>query len=124
MYKNTITQETNTSNTYIGLTSTTFKERLSTHTNSFKQCETNQTGLSEHIHKLKQKNIQHTLKWEIVDRAKTFNPVTGICALCTREKFYITFKPEWSTLNKKSEIFAHCRHKLGQLLIPRPKEKT
>jgi hypothetical protein len=116
IYKATVTENDNTVNTYTGLTSNTFKARLGSHKHSFKHIDANQTTLSNYIHELIKKNIQYTLQWEIVDQAKPFNPVTGICALCTREKFYITFKPPWATLNHRSEIFASCRHK-SQLLL-------
>ena len=116
VYKATVSQENGTSNNYIGLSSNSFKSRLSTHKSSFNNIELNQTGLSKHIHELKNKNIHFELKWEIVDQAKPFSPVSGICSLCTREKFFITFRPEWSTLNKKSEIYASCRHRRRMLL--------
>ena len=32
------------------------------------------------------------------------------------EKFYILFRPEGATLNKRSELFSTCRHRLSQLL--------
>ena len=116
IYKATVTQVNNTVNTYTGLTCNTFKARLGTHKHSFNNAEANQTTLSNHIRELNQTNTQHTLQWEIVDQAKPFNPVTGICALCTREKFFITFKPPWATLNHRSEMFASCRHKSRMLL--------
>ena len=79
IYKNTVTENSGRTNTYIGLSSNTFKARLSTHKNSLKNSEKNQTGLSRHIHKLKAKNIEYTLKWELVEIAKPFNPISGEC---------------------------------------------
>ena len=58
----------------------------------------------------------YTLKWKIVARASPFSPVTGVCELCTTEKFFITFKPHLATLNHRNEIFNHCRHKKTVLL--------
>ena len=72
---------------------------------------------------LKLKNVNFEVKWEIIDKAKPFNPVSGICALCTKEKFLIAFAPEGATLNKRSEIFSSCRHKQRMLLIPPKKRK-
>ena len=112
----TITQENKKIETYTRLTSTTFKARLGTHKTSFKNPEANQTSLSRHINKLKKKNITHSIKWEKVSSAKPFSPVSGICSLCTTEKFYITFKPGMGTLNKKSEMYSNCRHKKRVLL--------
>ena len=123
VYKATVSQDNGTSNNYIGLSSNCFKSRLSTQKRSFNNIELNQTGLSKHIHQLKNKHIHFELKWEIVDQAKPFSPVSGICSLFTREKYFITFKPEWSTLNKKSEIYASCRHR-HKILLNRDKLKV
>ena len=51
-----------------------------------------------------------------MDRAEPFNPVSGICNLCTLEKFYLIFKPETYTINKNDEINSYCLHKEAQLL--------
>ena len=77
---------------------------------------TTQTSLSNHIQNLKEKNIKHTIEWEKVDQAKPFSPVSGICALCNKENFFITFKPGIEPLNSKSEMFSNCRHKKRVLL--------
>ena len=53
IYQATVKQTNGTENTYIGLTSTTFKARLGVHKNSFKDPEANQTSLSSHIWDLK-----------------------------------------------------------------------
>ena len=116
VYRTTIAQENTKVNTYTGLTCNTFKKRLYAHEQSFKNPEKKQTSLSKHIRNLKAKKVKHTIKWEQVDRAKTYSPVSGICALCTKEKFYITFKPGINPLNSKSEMFANCRHKKRLLL--------
>ena len=81
------------------------------------------TTLSTKYHELTNENVNFSLKWEIIEQALTFNPVTGICPLCTREKFLIAFAPEGATLNKRSELYASCRHKEGKLLIPKEKKK-
>ena len=116
VYKATIKQNNLKTETYTGLTCNTFKARLSTHKNSFRNADANQTALSNHIRELKQKRINHTITWEIIDRGQPFSPVSGVCSLCTKEKFHITFKPGAATLNKKSEMFANCRHKKRVLL--------
>ena len=103
--------------TYVGLTANTFKQRLGNHKKSFnhRQYRTD-TTLSDYIWKLKDDGIQYDLKWKIIDKARPFSPVTGICALCTLEKFYIIFKPELATINKKEEINNYCLHKTPVLL--------
>ena len=65
---------------------------------------------------LKNEKKEFDIQWKIVARAKPFSPVSGICALCTLEKFYILTKPNLATLNRNEEIYNTCRHKLGLLL--------
>ena len=125
VYQATVTQTDKTTNTYIGLTSTTFKARLGVHKNSFKDPDANQTSLSNHIWDLKKKNLGYRVSWKLIDRAKQYSPVNGKCQLCIKEKFYILFYPEMATLNSKSEIYANCRHKKSKLLIkPKRKKKS
>ena len=123
IYRATVTQEDGNVNTDTGLTCNTFKKRWSGHIFSFNHPEENQTTLSTHTHTLKNDDVNFNVKWEIIDQAKPFNPLSGICALCTREKFLIAFAPEGATLNKRSEIFSSCRHKQRMLLIPPKKRK-
>ena len=87
IYKATVTQENSKINTYIGLTSNSFKKRFDSHNNSFKNPDENQTSLSIHLRKLQEKRMKHTIKWEQVDQTNCFSPVSGICALCTKEMF-------------------------------------
>ena len=63
-----------------------------------------ETTLSKKIWEIKEKGLEYELKWKILDRAQPFSPVAGVCGLCTQEKWYILFKPELSTLNKREEI--------------------
>ena len=48
---------------------------------------------------------------------------SGICALCTREKYLIAFEPNGATLNKRSELYSSCRHKEKMLLIKKKRKK-
>ena len=116
IYRTTLNEENGTINTYTGLTCNDFKTRWHAHKNSFNNIDAKQTTLSRYIHELKEKGTKFELKWDIMDNAKPFNPVTGICALCTLEKFYIAFKPPWATLNMRSEMYSSCRHKIRMLL--------
>ena len=124
VYQSTIDQADGISNTYIGLTSTTFKARLGVHKNSFKDPEANQTSLSNHIWDLKKRKIEYSVSWKLVDRGKPYSPVSGKCQLCIKEKYYILFHPEMASLNSKSEIYANCRHKRSKLLIKPKRKKT
>ena len=103
---------------YVGLTENTFKQRWSTHNSSFRtRNPKNKCGLSEHIWDLQDRNISYNITWEILSKANPFNPVTGVCNLCNREKYFILFKPEIANLNKREEIVGPCLHKRGKLLV-------
>ena len=54
--------------------------------------------------------------WKILARAPGFNPITGMCWLCLKESFFILFHPETASLNKKTEIYEGCKHKLFKFL--------
>ena len=119
IYQATVTanQPQATPETYVGLTAQTFKKRYDGHTNSFRHEQySKETKLSIHIWKLKRQNLDYNLTWKVVSRAKPFSPTTGLCALCTEEKFFILYKSELASLNKRNEIKTHCRHKQMVLL--------
>ena len=61
-------------------------------------------------------NVDYEITWKILERAKPFSPVSRICNLCTKEKYFIIFEPEKASLNKKEELNNHCLHKFSQLL--------
>ena len=116
IYRATVKDENNKINTYTGLTRNTFKKRYNGHTYSFNHRGENSTTLSSHLWKLKDQNKNYEISWNIIDRAREFNPVNRKCRLCTKEKFYIIFQPEGATLNTRSELFTTCRHRLRLLL--------
>ena len=122
IYEATVTQENQTQNRYTGLCSTTFKERLSVHKHSFKSND-NQTALSKFVKELQKKNIKYQITWRILDRGDVFSPVTGVCWLCTKEKFYIVFSPNSADINEKDEILEGCRHVKSKLLIRNNRKK-
>ena len=103
--------------TYIGLSSTTFKIRLGNHKKSFNNEDyRTETTLSRYLWDLKEKGKNYKLEWKLIGRAQPFSPITGVCNLCTLEKYHIIFTPHLATINKKEEINNHCLHKLPQLL--------
>ena len=120
VYHATVTAQNEPTANHVGLCSTTFKARLAIHDHSFDYPEDNQTSLSHHILELKSRNVKHQVKWETLGRAPTYSPITGVCALCTKEKYFIMFHPEKADLNSKSEIYTNCRHKQSKLLVPKP----
>ena len=103
---------------YVGLTANTFKKRYGGHKQDFIKPEGRTSStLAGHIWKLKDRSEDPHIKWEVVCRAAPFSPTTGVCNLCTSEKWNIIYKSENATLNKRSEIFNHCRHKEALLLV-------
>ena len=103
--------------TYVGLTENTFKTRFNGHTDSFKHKEKRfATTLSQYIWKLKEKQVQYTINWKILSKAKPYSPSTKKCFLCLEEKYFIICKPEISTLNKRNELVNKCRHRNKFLL--------
>ena len=102
---------------YIGITAPQFKKRLGNHIKSFKnERYAHETTLSTYIWKLKEQNLDYEIKWKLFTRASPYSPVTDICNLCTKEKYFILFCPEEATLNHRNEIYSHCRHKQAMLL--------
>ena len=110
----------NSVETYVGLTAGTYKKRYGIHKNTFLHRpidKTKSTTLSTYIWKLKDENKAYQVKSEVVCRAAPYSPVSGICNLCTEEKFEIMFNSETSSLNSRQEMFAACRHKWAALLV-------
>ena len=117
IYQATISRGDGKVDTYIGLTSTSFKERWRNHKSNFKtRNPKNATALSKHIWQLEDQGINFEISWKIVSRAKPFNHVTNRCHLCIREKYFILYKPEMASINSRNEIAGPCLHKHGQLL--------
>ena len=74
----------------------------------------------DHVWKLKKKNTDFNIKWEIIKNVKPYAPGDKICKLCLQEKLSILIsKP---SLNKWTEIFGHCVHR-KQFLLNNIKEQ-
>ena len=113
--KNIVYQATvktnSTSETYVGLTENAFKTRYANHKSSFNNAaQKNATELSKYIWMLKNDNTNYELSWTILDKARAYSNTNKRCDLCTLEKFYIIYKPEHATLNKRTELLNTCRH--------------
>ena len=81
----------------------------------------NSTTLSTHFWKEVAAGTEPKVSWKIIEKnIPTFNPITGKCQLCTREKFNIVLRPELASLNLRQEVFSSCRHKDGKLLVKAP----
>ena len=105
IYRADVVEEDGTTQTYTGLTGSTFKERYYGHTSSFRNRDENHsTTLSSHIWNLEDTGKRFELKWRIIDRGKKFNPSNRKCNLCLKEKYHIIFQPSGASLNKRSEL--------------------
>ena len=118
IYQATVTRKDNkTSQTYVGLTENSFKTRYRNHTSSFRNANNkNSTELSKHIWTLKDENIEHTISWKILAKAKPYSTANKRCNLCLLEKIIIIRQPNLCTLNKRNELISSCRHRLKALL--------
>ena len=112
-----IRKDSNTQETYIGLTDGEFKTRFRNHTASFRnQNLKNSTELSKYIWTLKANNIDFNISWKIISRAKSYSSETKRCNLCLRENFFIICKPHLCSLNRRNEQISTCRHRKKSLL--------
>jgi len=108
----------NSKETYVGLTEQDFKTRYRNHATSFNNAKyKNSSELSKHIWFLKSNNTDYEIKWDILARSSGYNPSTKTCMLCLTEKYFIIYKPELCTLNKRDGIISSCRHINKHLLI-------
>ena len=89
VYQDTVTS-THEKATYIGITGDQFKIRYRNHVSSFKnESKRNCTELSKFIWTLKDRNIDYTLTWNIIARAKAYSGGSKFCNLCITEKFLL-----------------------------------
>ena len=102
---------------YVGLATTTFKDRLGNHKKDFnhKQHSKN-TELSKYIWSLKDVKIPYSIKWSIVEKVYGKTKI-HCCPLCLAEKLHLTeYFDDIRLLNKRSEFINHCRHQNKLLL--------
>ena len=91
------------------MTSREFKDRFQGHNTSITKIKyKTETTLSRHVWNLKEEDINFNLTWKIIFRAEPFGPISGVCNLCTLEKYYVLFKPGTGTWNKREELFNYC----------------
>ena len=89
-----------------------FKSRFSNHKKSFNHARyEKETKLSKYIWKLKRNEKKFTLSWSITKRAPAYSPGSKHCGLCIEEKLCLMQGSAKAQLNKRSEIFAKCRHR-------------
>ena len=117
VYGAKVTQENGKSETYTGMTSTSFKTRYSNHKKSFScQKYSTETTLGEHVFNLRSKGIRHNITWQILGRGSLFFTSSKNCNLCTLETWFILHRKELATLNHPSDILKPCLHRKKFLL--------
>ena len=95
---------------YIGLASTTFKDRYRNHVKSFNhKIYQSDTRLSKHIWHLKSEKKEYEIEWSILMYAPAYHPARKKCDLCLTEKVLILTSD--NVLNGRTEILNRCQHK-------------
>ena len=105
VYQLTVVTETTTEN-YVGLASN-FKERYRNHQTSFRH----ETELSKYIWDLKDRKKSFRIKWRILRSCQPYSNESKKCNLCLQEKYFIIFRKDLSSLNKRNELASSCRHR-------------
>ena len=110
IYQSTITTN-NSKETYVGLASTSIKQRIANHKQSFKdESKRFSTELSKYIWHLKDKKINYNIEWKILQKASPYSPKSKKCNLCLAEKYFIICKDNLASLNKRCELVRNCIH--------------
>ena len=96
---------------YIGLNENSFKQRFTTHNQSFRHEKySSATELSKLIWTLKKSNTNYKVTWQVLQSAIPYKIGGTICDLCLSEKLHI-IKAKDRIINKKTELISKCRHK-------------
>ncbi len=114
VYKFTVTtSNTNSTKHYIGMTTSTFKERYRNHIKSFNHKRySNDTELSKYIWKLKDNKQDFDITWSVLKQSISYTGGSKRCNLCLEEKLGILKnKNNQNLLNKISEIVSTCNHR-------------
>ena len=115
--------------TYIGSTGRRFKDRYYEHTQDFnREKKIPRTELSKFVWALKNKHIEHTVKWSLLHKmGNRRKEVPKICGLCNWEKIEIARVKKNRLLNRRSELTGKCMHftslyfhALTKYKLPRP----
>lgn len=108
VYKAAVTANENEKH-YYGCTANEFKTRYNNHKSTFKNREKcHETCLSKHIWELKNANLNHDIKWNLLCHAIPYQCGSRRCDLCLSEKLAILHGDPNVTLNTKSEILSKC----------------
>ena len=111
IYKAEVTSSQGTKQ-YIGSTETSFKQRYGNHKQSLeKRAKSTQTSLSKYIWELKDQQVEHSIRWQIVKKCSPYKCGSRSCDLCLSEKFFILTADPLGCINKNSELLQKCRHR-------------
>ena len=108
MFQAAVTRKGNQkTETYIGLRESEFKIRYRNHLATFRHNkDRNSTELSKYIWALKDKNIEDSISWCISSSHQPYNSSSKQCNLCLKEKFFIIYRPDLSTLNRYNQLIS------------------
>ena len=102
---------------YYGIAEGEFKKRWSNHQTSFRNTKyEHSTALSAYVWKLKDKDVNFTVRWEIAKKSVPFSNGSITCNLCDDEKLLILEADPTTLLNEKSELISKCRHRAKFIL--------
>ena len=111
VYEASVQSSTGVAKKYIGSTATAFKTRYANHQTSMRhERHANATELSKYVWSLKRSEMEYSIKWEIKERARSYNNASKRCNLCTAEKLHILTADKSNTLNRRNELVSKCRH--------------
>ena len=99
--------------THIGISLVRWKLRYNNHIHLFShECLSNQTVLSKHFWKVKNKGLTPEIQWRILKRSITLSCFDGRYNLCLEEKIQIMLYPDsGNLLNQRCDLIARCWHK-------------
>ena len=97
---------------YLGICSTTFKDRLGNHKKAFSHEKYEQDSeLAKEVWRIKRKGGQFNIKWQKLRRHESYKPESKKCSLCDNEKLEIALYKEKNLLNQRNEVISRCRHR-------------
>ena len=122
IYEASITTS-NSTKTYIGLSSNEIKKRIAAHyttincnpENKNYQKYIQSTELSKATHWLKSNNINFKINWKIIASAAQARPGVDTCRLCLKEALLILQSSD-NCINRRTELMNTCRH-MKQFLL-------
>ena len=101
--------DTQTSETYIGLTSKTFKERWNNHKTSFRlENHKNESKLSTYIWELKEQNVNFEIRWKIKARTSAYSPASKNAGFVVKKNTSYFFNLKRQALTKDMNSSANA----------------